>query len=52
MTRDDPFSACQLDTQQALLSFQRAAVLLDLAQEAIVVRDAATDVVAFWKPWC
>lgn len=37
------FSAGQIDTQQALLSFQREAALLDLAQEAIVVWDAATD---------
>jgi len=32
-----------------LLSFQREAALLDLAQEAIIVRDATTDVVAFWN---
>jgi len=49
MTRDDLLSAGQLDTQQAQQSFQRAAALLALAQEAIVVWDAATDAVAFWN---
>jgi len=49
MTRDALLSAGQLDTQQAQQSFQRAAALLALAQEAIVVWDAATDAVAFWN---
>lgn len=42
-------SAGQIDTGLAKVAFQREAALLDLMQEAIVVRDAATDVVAFWN---
>ncbi len=42
-------AALLTDKQRAAVALQRQAALLDLAQDAILVRDAATDAVVFWN---